>query len=287
MPLDFEIIGKQHGPVAVSWTAADSQIYALGVGAGLPDPLADLEFTTETAGDGKQVVLPTFAIGLMQYHGPEVELGEISPSQRLHAEQSLTVLEPFPASGTVHVTRRVTDIWDKRSGALVSIESIATDPETGKAVAVAVSRSFIRGEGGFGGDGGPSASASIPEQRPDFEIEVPTMPNQALLFRQAGDRNSLHVDPQVAQRGGFTKPILHGLCTYGFAARTLLKHLCDNDPTRFRHISGRFSKPVTPGEVLTVAIWRTAAGAAFQVRDADNAVVIDRGEWMCPDRSIV
>ena len=109
-----------------------------------------------------------------------------------------------------HVTRRVTDIWDKRSGALVTFESIAVDPVTDEPIAIAVSRSFIRGEGGFGGDSGPSTPSPIPDRAPDLEIEMATNPNQALLFRQTGDRNPLHVDPDVARRGGFPRPILHG-----------------------------------------------------------------------------
>ena len=278
MPLAFDVVGKQFGPTAVSWTEADAQIYALGVGAGAADPLVDLACTTECAELGTQRVLPTFAIGLMQQHGPEIDLGDVSASQRLHAEQSLTMLAPLAASGTVHVTRRVTDIWDKRSGALVNFESVAIDPATDEPIAIAVSRSFIRGEGGFGGDSGPSAASPIPDRAPDLEIEMATMPNQALLFRQAGDRNPLHVDPDVARRGGFPRPILHGLCTYGFAARALLRHVCDNDPAEFRGITGRFSAPAYPGDVLTVAMWLRDRSASYQVRRGDT-VVIDRGEF--------
>jgi acyl dehydratase len=278
MALAFDIVGKRFGPTAVSWTEADAQIYALGVGAGAPDPLVDLEFTTECAELGKQRVLPTFAIGLMQQHGPEIDLGDVSASQRLHAEQSLVMLAPLAPSGTVHVTRRVTDIWDKRSGALVNFESTAVDPVTDEPIAIAVSRSFIRGEGGFGGDSGPSAPSPIPDRAPDLEIEMATMPNQALLFRQAGDRNPLHVDPDVAQRGGFARPILHGLCTYGFAVRALLRHVCDNDPARFGRITGRFSAPAYPGDVLTVAMWLRDRTASYQVRSGAT-VVIDRGEF--------
>jgi acyl dehydratase len=276
--LNFAVLGQKFGPAPVSWTAADAQIYALGVGAGQQDPMDDLEFTTENVTDHPQVVLPAFAIGLLHYHGPTVDLGAIDAAQRLHAEQSLTLLSPLAASGTLEVTKTVTDIWDKGSGALVTIENSATDPATGQSIAVSVSRSFIRGEGGFGGDKGPKLASPIPDRAPDLVVETPTSPQQALLFRQAGDRNPLHVDPAVAQRAGFERPILHGLCTYGFAARVLLKHLCGNDPARFSQISGRFSKPTFPGEVLTIAIWSRPDGAAFQVRDTTGDVVIDRGE---------
>ena len=107
---------------------------------------------------------------------------------------------------------------------------------------------------------------------------MPTRPEQALVYRLSGDRNPLHADPKFAARGGFSKPILHGLCTYGVTGRALLHALCGSDPARFGSMSGRFSRPVFPGETLTVSIWRDGDGSAlFQTANQDGAVVIDRG----------
>jgi acyl dehydratase len=138
---------------------------------------------------------------------------------------------------------------------------------------------FSRGGGGWGGDRGPSGPQNVPPERaPDEEISYRTRSDQALLYRLNGDRNPLHSDPSFAAMGGFDRPILHGLCTYGFTGRALLHGLCGGDPARFRSMDGRFSSPVLPGEKLTVRMWRTGDGeAVFQTQGEDGRVVLDAG----------
>ena len=92
---------------------------------------------------------------------------------------------------------------------------------------------FIRGEGGWGGDRGPSGGGRVPRPDPDHSVTYPTRPDQALLYRLSGDRNPLHSDPKFAAMGGFDQPILHGLCSFGFTGRALLHALCGSDPDRF------------------------------------------------------
>jgi acyl dehydratase len=192
-------------------------------------------------------------------------------------------------AGTVSVVSSVTGIYDKGSGALVASQSQASDAATGEPLVTSRSGLFIRGEGGWGGDRGPASRWQVPDREPDCQIVLQTRPEQALLYRLSGDRNPLHADPQFAARGGFERPILHGLCTYGFTGRALLHALCDGDPARFRAMSGRFSSPVLPGDSLVVSIWngdRDAAGgdpaasgtARFRTTRKDGTVVIDRGE---------
>ena len=118
------------------------------------------------------------------------------------------------------------------------------------------SSAFIRGEGGWGGDRGPSGPRNVPPERaPDHAVTYQTSPDQALVYRLSGDRNPLHSDPAFAAMGGFDRPILHGLCTYGFTGRALLHTLCGSDPARFQHVEGRFSSPVLPGDALTISMW--------------------------------
>jgi acyl dehydratase len=137
---------------------------------------------------------------------------------------------------------------------------------------------FIRGEGGWGGDRGPSSTFAVPDREPDHEVTYPTRVDQALTYRLSGDRNPLHSDPKFAAMAGFPRPILHGLCTYGFTGRALLHALCGGDPARFRSMSGRFSSPVFPGEALAVRVWRGGEGEAlFQTVGPDGRVVLDAG----------
>jgi acyl dehydratase len=137
---------------------------------------------------------------------------------------------------------------------------------------------FIRGEGGWGGERGPSGGAHVaPDRAPDHRVTYETRPDQALLYRLSGDRNPLHSDPSFAQMAGFDRPILHGLCTYGFTGRALLTELCGGDPARFGSMEGRFSSPVFPGESLTVEMWDTEGSTTFRTLGEDGRVVIDNG----------
>ena len=129
--------------------------------------------------------------------------------------------------------------------------------EKGKVLFRATSSIFVRGEGGFGGDRGPSgAKNSPPDRAPDKSVSYKTLPQQALIYRLSGDMNPLHADPDFAAMGGFDKPILHGLCTYGHAGRAVLAAYCDNDPARLKSFEVRFSGVVFPGEAITTDMWQ-------------------------------
>ena len=159
------------------------------------------------------------------------------------------------------------------------IETRSTDVATGEPLFDTTMSAFIRGEGGFGGDRGPSGPQNVPPDRaPDHSVTYQTRPDQALLYRLSGDRNPLHSDPKFAALAGFDRPILHGLCTYGFTGRALLHTLCDSDPSRFTAMDGRFSSPVLPGEALTVNMWVDGGEAVFQTTGDDGRVVLDAGK---------
>jgi acyl dehydratase len=182
-------------------------------------------------------------------------------------------------AGTVSTVGEITAIWDKGKGAVIETSTLSTDVASGEPMFSTVSSVFIRGEGGWGGERGPSGPKNpAPEKEPDHSVTYTTRPDQALTYRLSGDRNPLHSDPAFAAMAGFDKPILHGLCTYGFTGRALLHTLCDSDPARFGSMEGRFSSPVFPGEDLTVRMWRTGDGeAVFQTCGSDGRVVLDAG----------
>jgi acyl dehydratase len=279
MALDHSLIGAASEPHERSWTSADALLYAVAVGAGLGDPLRELEFTTENSAGIEQKVLPTFGV-LVARGAAGRSLGSFDRAMLVHAEQAFELHRPLPVAGTARTTSTVTGIYDKGSGALVVTENAAVDAESGDPLVTSRSSAFIRGEGGFGGERGPrdgSEQWERPGRDPDLRVEQPTRPEQALLYRLTGDRNPLHTDPRFAARGGFDRPILHGMCTYGITGRALLHALCDSDPARFGSMSARFTRPVLPGETLVVSIWREDGGAMFQTAKQDGTVVIDRG----------
>ena len=170
----------------------------------------------------------------------------------------------------------ITAMHDKGKAAVVVTATTAV--MDGEPLYTNTASIFIRGEGGWGGDRGPSGPQNVPPERdPDHQVTYQTSPDQALVYRLSGDRNPLHSDPSFAAMGGFDRPILHGLCTYGFTGRGLLASLCDNDPARFHHVEGRFTSPVYPGEALTVGMWETGAGEAVFTTSVGERAVIDQG----------
>ncbi len=280
MTIKTDALGAVSGPKQRSWTSADALLYALGVGAGMDDPTgSEHASTTENSRDVTQRVLPTMGV-VMQASGlPLKELGDINLALMLHGEQGITLHREIPVEGTLASTSTITGIWDKTKGAVVDVEASSVLVDDGEPLFTTRSSLFLRGEGGWGGDRGPSVSVDIPDSAPDVEIAYKTRIDQALLYRLNGDRNPLHSDPRFAADGGFPKPILHGLCTYGFTGRALLNGLCDGDPGQFGSMDVRFTSPVMPGETLTVRMWHTDDGAMFRTHGSDDRVVLDAGRF--------
>jgi acyl dehydratase len=282
MALNPDAVGTESTPSEARWTSRDSLLYALGVGAGQTDPTGfELEFTTENSEGIVQRALPTMpvVINAAPTEGPSVfeAIGTFNWAMLVHGEQSVTLHQELPPEGTAMMKSRVAAMYDKGKAAVVVLEHEARDT-AGKPLFVSSMSAFIRGEGGWGGDRGPSGPRNVaPERAPDKVVSYDTRTDQALLYRLSGDRNPLHSDPSFAKLAGFDTPILHGLCTYGFTGRALLHAVCDSDPARFRHMEGRFSTPVIPGDRLDVRIWIEADEAIFQTAVGDN-VVIDSGK---------
>jgi acyl dehydratase len=275
MSLNFDLVGVDSEPAERTWTTTDVLLYALGVGAGQADPLAELEFTTENSIGLPTKVLPTFG-NMISGGGRGRRLGDFDPAAFVHAEQAFTLHRPLPAAGTARSVSRVSGIYDKGSAALVVTESTTADAATGDPLVTTRGSIFIRGEGGFGGDRGPGQDWAMPSGPPDEQVTYQTRPDQALLYRLTGDRNPLHSDPKFAARGGFARPILHGMCTFGYTGRALLHAVCGSEPARFGSMEGRFTRPVIPGDELTISIWADGGTAYFRTT-SNGAPVLDRG----------
>ena len=262
MPINPDIaMGASLPPLEFSWTATDVQLYNLALGAGA-DPMNPRELSYLT--DHKPQVLPTFGCVAATFHdtepprvswpGVEIDLARI-----LHASEQVTVPGPVPPSGTARWTSRIVDLWDKGKAAVIVTESAVVGID-GTPLWTQRRSIFARGEGGFGGERGPSASVAAPERAADLEVELPTLPQQALLYRLCGDRNPLHSDPEFAAAAGFPRPILHGLCTFGMACKAIVDACLDGDASRVGSYGARFAGVVFPGEILRARIWRVDRG---------------------------
>jgi acyl dehydratase len=275
MPINPDAVGAESEPVEVHWDSNDALLYAVGVGAGTDE----LAYTTENTRGVDQQVLPTFpvVVGFGRAMGAMAKIGSFNPAMLVHGQQSVTLHHPLPVTASVTIRSKVTGIYDKGKAAVVVTQADAVDA-AGVALYTTTMSAFIRGEGGWGGDRGPAGPLTTPPDRaPDHRVTYDTLVTQALIYRLSGDRNPLHSDPAFAALGGFDRPILHGLCTYGFTGRALLHSLCNSTSARFRHMEGRFSSPVVPGESLTVSIWRTGRGEAVFTTAVGDRVVIDQG----------
>jgi acyl dehydratase len=279
MPINPDAVGSKSQPVQRSWDSKDALLYALGVGAGAADPFAELEFTTENSTGIDQKVLPTMAVVLGFGGGGALgSIGSFNPAMLVHGEQAIALRAPIPTTGSITTVEEVVGIYDKGKGAVIVTEASSTDTSSGEVLFTNRASLFIRGEGGWGGDRGPSGPQNVaPDRQPDHTVTYATRTDQALLYRLSGDRNPLHSDPKFAAMGGFDRPILHGLCTYGFTGRALLQSLCGGDPARFTSMEGRFSSPVMPGESLTVSMWVDGNSAVFRTSGDDGRVVLDGG----------
>jgi acyl dehydratase len=280
MPINPDAASVPPGPATErSWDSKDALLYAVGVGAGSIDPTGfELEFTTENSKDTPQRVLPTFAVIVGMGGSAMSSIGTFNMAMLVHGEQAIELHREVPVEGKVKTTGKIVAVYDKGSAAVIVNESTSVDAVTGEPMFTTRNSMFIRGEGGFGGDRGPSGPRNVaPERDSDASVTYQVRPDQALTYRLSGDRNPLHSDPEFAKMGGFDRPILHGLCTYGFTGRALLHTLCGSDPARFKSMEARFSKPVYPGDTLTVKMWIDGGEALFRTETQNGDTVIDQG----------
>ena len=264
------LIGLESEPVEISWAEKDVQLYALAVGC---KPDDELDFVYEARGPK---VLPTYSVvSGLNIMGSVMSKIEFNLAMLLHGEQKITVHRPIPSKGKATGVGKVVEVWDKGKAAVIGVECAVSDAKGPLYTTHATL--FIRGAGGFGGERGPSSketNVAVPDGEPDFVIEDITRPEQAALYRLTGDRNPIHIDPNFAKFGGFDKPFLHGLCTYGFAGRAALQSLCGGDPSKFTSMTGRFSDQVYMGDSIICKIWKVSDGQAVMLVETQKGNVV-------------
>ena len=251
MALNLDAVGKKLGPVTKDYNWKDVVLYALGVGAGF----SDLNYCYEK----NLKVIPSFSIAaIFDFLSHYASNAEINLAGILHGEQDLIFHQPIPVEGTFTTEGKITHMYDKgeKKGALVIGES-DTYHSNGKKLFTSIITLFSRFDGGFGGENAPKETFTYPDRAPDFEIEESPSPDQPLLYRLSGDVFALHVDSEFAKMAGFEKPIMHGLCTYGYSCRALLESIVPGEPEKVRRLKCRFSKTLYPGDPIKIQIWKT------------------------------
>ncbi|MFJ8928094.1 MaoC/PaaZ C-terminal domain-containing protein [Streptomyces sp. NPDC102364] len=270
MPIDAaKAVAAEPRSAEISWDHKDIQLYHLGLGAGVPatDP-DELRYTLES----KLHVLPSFAtvagagmgvVGGLSAPGIDVNLAHV-----LHGGQTIELHRPIPVKGRATTTSRVAAVYDKTKAAVLVLRSEVADADG--PLWTSDSQIFVRGEGGFGGDRGPSARLEVPERAPDRTVERVIREDQALLYRLSGDWNPLHADPEFAKLAGFDKPILHGLCSYGMTLKAVADTALGGDVSRITRYSTRFAGIVFPGETLRIRMWQEPGRVQVTVTAAER-----------------
>lgn len=277
MPIDYPAaLNLRTSGARYSWTDREVMLYALGVGMG-SDPLKEkeLQFVNEAFATSKPLkVIPTFASVCVWGARPGVI--DLNRIMVVDAERDIMFHKTVPVAANVTADARVRGIYDKgkEKGAIIQNEVVVREGGGDKIVTI-VSSTFARGDGGFGG---PSERMpephQVPRRAPDRSIDIPTRPDQALIYRLSGDRNPLHSDPEFACGAGFPRPILHGMCTYGLTCRAVLQSYADYDSSAFHRHRARFSAPVFPGEVVTVNLWRDGNSISFEACVRERRVTV-------------
>ena len=274
MPINYdEIMSMTSENVEISYSDKDSILYSLGVGLGNdPMNMAELKYVYENS----QVALPSMATNF-QYHSPLLLKANINFILVVHGEQKLSFSNPLPVSGDFISNAKVIGCYDKGAGkgAIIDVETTINLKKDNTEICKLVSTTFARGDGGFGGPESPKSEIFKIEGDPDFVHEIKTKPNQALIFRLSGDYNPLHSDPNFAKTAGFEKPILHGMCTYGIACRSVVESVCEGDAKRLKKFDCRFSSPVYPGETIVTEMWKNGSKVYYQskVKERDKIVI--------------
>jgi len=273
MALNLNAAGEKIGPITREYTWKDIVLYALGVGAGFNE----LEYVYEK--DLK--VIPSFAVAAVYDFLSEVGVkSNVDFSGVLHGEQEMVFHRPLPSEGKLVTEGEITNFYDlgAQKGALIIAKGVTRDAN-GKKLFTNTVTLFGKKDGGFGGEAPPKKESPIPDRSPDFEIQDRPSADQPLIYRLSGDTFQLHVDPEFARQVGFEQPIMHGLCTHGFACRACIQALFPGEPEKLREFSCRFSKPLYPGTPITTQIWKLEEGsAAWRVKNNDTGeMVIDSG----------
>jgi len=279
-------VGQKQINADFKYSEKDCILYSLGIGVSVKEP-SNLKFLFE--GHETFSAFPTYAVipgqlAVMSSHltlnaipGREIELSQI-----LHGEQYIELFKELPTSGTLKSVGTVADVLDKGKNAVI-LYNVETFDENDEKVVFNQMSVVVVGGGNFGGNRTSTKAvptADHPDRSPDAIFTETTSMDQAAIYRLSGDSNPLHIDSNFSLIAGFKKPIIHGLCSFGFAARHVLLRYGDNNPSLFKAIKVRFAQPVYPGQTLQTRMWRNQNRIYFETAVAETSRVAIAGGYV-------
>ncbi|KAK1362256.1 enoyl-CoA hydratase 2, peroxisomal [Heracleum sosnowskyi] len=269
----------------------DVTLYALGIGACATNALDDKELKYVYHEDGQKFikVLPTFATiySLGSINIDEIPGMSFDPRLLLHGQQFIEIYKPLPTHGCIRNKTTVVGLHDKGKAAILELEVVSYGESSDEPICMNRLTLYLRGAGGFSKSPRPYSYTNYrsnrnlafkhPKTHPFAVYEECTQPSQALVYRLSGDYNPLHSDPTFAGMAGFSRPILHGLCTLGFAVRAIIRCICGGDPDIVKSISGRLLLHVYPGETLITEMWLEGLSVMYQVKVKERSKTVLSG----------
>lgn len=227
---------------------------------------------------------PTFAhVPVMQ--GMVEVLQAATGAFALHGEHDFHFHRPIEPGQRLWSRSRLVSVANSKAGALMVIRSDTGTGEGGD-LCTQYTTCLVRGAAVETPAGeAPPPRPVLPRHGEPMVVEHALSETQTRRYADAArDYSAYTLDPAAAKALGFPAPIVHGMCTLGFAARAIVDTVCGGHSRRLVRLACRFSAPVLvePGQKLTTSIWATPAEngrlhISFETTEKNGAMAIKNG----------
>jgi acyl dehydratase len=202
----------------------------------------------------------TFPV-VLGWSAQNLALSNVLPEDALglHGEQSFEYLRPIRVGSTVTSRARLESVRARRTGSTVTVRTETSGPE-GLAVVQHFTIFVVGRQLEPRGVENPMSSARhaelIADNAPLTGERIDELPLDApdLYAKASGDTYRIHLDDEIAAGFGLPGRIMHGMCTFGYAARAVQEFGRQHGQTVLTSLAGRFNAPVHPGASLRTVI---------------------------------